>query len=509
LRGDQPVQIVDAAVAEGFAPQHGRVGPRGREPAHRDGQEGQDNADGDAMQRLILDTTTIARWTGPPVGIVRVEQELALHALRQRPDVVLTFYDEASGALRELAPRWRHHVLGVDGAIDMTWVDYRRHRPAWRNLLSVRYPLVMALEWVRLTGRAASARPAGWVQRVLLGRHAFHPPFGDATGRRLANLPLDVALGPKLSVGPHDTILSAGSDWRHKGTAMLALQRAHGCRLAVLCYDLLPLTHPEWFPPEEIPRFREYWLAMLPAAASIMCNSHCVARDVAAFAAAHELHVRAACVVPLGYAQHASAPLPPLRAPLRPGGFALFVSTLEPRKGHAVLLAAWRKLLAAGVPQQRDFRLVFVGRIGWMVDEVLRELSGDFGDAAAGFGESVLHWDDVADAELTRLYRDCAFCVYPSRDEGFGLPIIEAFAHGKAVIASTGGAVPETVAGMSPCLDPLDGEAWTATLGEWILRPDAYAPWEARIARDFRYTGWPEAAERIMRAAMAPDDSGG
>jgi glycosyltransferase involved in cell wall biosynthesis len=453
------------------------------------------------MQRLILDTSTIARWTGPPVGIVRVEHELAQHVLRQRPDVVLALYDAAVGGLRELAPRWRHIVLGLEGAIDTIWVDYRRHRPTWRNVVSARYPLVMALEHYRLAGPARSARLAGQLQRALLGRDAFLPPFGDANGRHRATLPFGMALGPILSLGPDDTVLSAGSDWQHKGTAMLALQRVHGCRVTVMCYDLLPATHPDFFPPGELARFREYWQAVLPAATRILCNSHCIARDVEAFAAAHTLRARRPWVVPLGHAPPAAGPLPPLPAPLRTGGFAMFVSTLEPRKGHAVLLQAWRRLLAAGVPQQRDFRLVFVGRRGWMVDDELRQLK----DEAAVFGGSVLHWEGIGDAELTRLYRDCAFCLYPSRYEGFGLPIIEAFAHGKAVIASTGGAVPETVAGMSPCLDPLDIETWTATLGEWILHPAAYAAWETRIARDFRAITWPEAAERIMRAAMAPD----
>ena len=88
--------------------------------------------------------------------------------------------------------------------------------------------------------------------------------------------------------------------------------------------------------------------------------------------------------------------------------------------------------------------------------------------------------------------------------EGFGLPIVEAFTRGKAVIASTGGAVPETVNGLSPCLDPLDVDAWTALLGEWIEHPEAYAAWEARIRSDFRPREWPGVAEQIMAAALAP-----
>src|SRR6516162_808366 len=62
---------------------------------------------GRVMQRLILDISTIARWTGPPVGIVQVEYELALHAAPRRPDVQLTFYDPVTESLRALRPEWQ------------------------------------------------------------------------------------------------------------------------------------------------------------------------------------------------------------------------------------------------------------------------------------------------------------------------------------------------------------------------------------------------------------------
>lgn len=451
------------------------------------------------MSRLILDVSTIARWAGPPVGIIRVEHELAMHALRRRRDVELCFYDPASRTLRRLAPEWRETVLGLGGMIDIIWLEYRRHRPAWRNLLSARYPLVMALEAQRLSAAPALAALAAGLQTALLGRDRRRHPFADAAGRRHALVPFGRAMGPPLALAPEDTVLSAGSDWLHEGTAMVDLQRRHGFRLAVICYDLLPLLHPEWFQEQDLGIFRTYWQAVIPAAARILCNSERVAQDLRDHAAAEGLGPCAPAIVPLGYAPPAAlGELPPLHPVLQPGRYALCVSTVEPRKGHATLLAAWRTLLRRGVPQRHGFTLVFVGRRGWKVDAVLRDMAA-LGDDAAGH---FLHLGAAGDAELERLYRDAAFCLYPSRYEGFGLPIIEAMAHGKAVIASTGGAVPETVAGLSPCLDPLDLEAWTETLGDWIAAPGLRQPWEERIRTDFRYRTWPQAAEDIMQAAL-------
>ncbi|MBF8254705.1 MAG: glycosyltransferase WbpX, partial [Deltaproteobacteria bacterium] len=105
----------------------------------------------------------------------------------------------------------------------------------------------------------------------------------------------------------------------------------------------------------------------------------------------------------------------------------------------------------------------------------------------------------VDDRQLAGLYADAAFCLYPSAYEGYGLPVIEAFFHGKAVLASTGGAIPEVVGEFSPCLDPRDTDLWYSTLKRWIVDPNARAPYEDAIRRRFRHPTWDEAAARFFR----------
>ena len=183
------------------------------------------------------------------------------------------------------------------------------------------------------------------------------------------------------------------------------------------------------------------------------------------------------------------------------GRFALFVSTIEPRKGHATLLAAWQRLLAQNIPQLHDFRLVFVGRPGWMVDDVLRRLD------PPPWG--VRHFSGCSDERLASLYRHAAFCCYPSQYEGYGLPLIEAFARGKAVVSSSGGALPETAGGLAPILDPLDVEAWAAMLGDWIAHPEQVAAREQDIAAHFHHPDWPAAAAAIIGVLSRPAPSVG
>jgi glycosyltransferase involved in cell wall biosynthesis len=176
----------------------------------------------------------------------------------------------------------------------------------------------------------------------------------------------------------------------------------------------------------------------------------------------------------------------------------MLVATIEPRKGHTLLYRVWQRLLAEGIPQAARFRLVFVGRPGWMTGGLMADLRKS---PAATSHIVLIH--DVDDDGLAALYEAAAFCVYPSEYEGYGLPVIEAFAHGKAVIASSGGAIPELVQDLSPCLDPADEEAWFRMIKDWIVDPSRRSHFERDIKMRFRHPTWSEAAERFFAVIAA------
>ena len=104
----------------------------------------------------------------------------------------------------------------------------------------------------------------------------------------------------------------------------------------------------------------------------------------------------------------------------------LTVGTIEPRKGHAQVLAAFERLWDSG----HDLRLVIVGRPGWLVEELLEKLRHH-----PKLG-SLLFWlEDVSDADLERIYGACSCLIAASEGEGFGLPLIEAAQHKLPILA--------------------------------------------------------------------------
>jgi glycosyltransferase involved in cell wall biosynthesis len=132
--------------------------------------------------------------------------------------------------------------------------------------------------------------------------------------------------------------------------------------------------------------------------------------------------------------------------------YVLFVGTVEPRKNLARLIEAVRSLARA------DLELVLVGPAGW--DEQVDEAAG------------VRRLGFVPQGDLDALYAGAASVCYPSLREGFGLPVLEAMAHGAPVVTSAGTATAEVAGGAAVLVDPLDVEAIATGIASVLDDPD-------------------------------------
>jgi glycosyltransferase involved in cell wall biosynthesis len=108
----------------------------------------------------------------------------------------------------------------------------------------------------------------------------------------------------------------------------------------------------------------------------------------------------------------------------------------------------------------------------------------------SGSPDTVVCLDTVTDDQLIALYRRAHALVYPSRYEGFGLPVLEAMACGTPVIASTAASIPEVLGDAGMLLDPDDRHGWataiTNVLDQGPLRERMRAAGLAR-AREFTW----------------------
>jgi glycosyltransferase involved in cell wall biosynthesis len=197
-------------------------------------------------------------------------------------------------------------------------------------------------------------------------------------------------------------------------------------RVAVVVYDVTPVTDPAWHSRAVSILYR----AAFAELARSTCQVIAVSRNTAD-------HLR----VNWGIAPSRLAVLPLGLLPAEPTGAAgpvasaepyqLFVGSLEPRKNVAGLLRAYQ---ASGLYSSRGIRLRLVGAIPNDAHSTVALARATPGVELLGF---------VGEAELTAAYRGCLAFVYPSFCEGFGLPLLEAMEHGCVCLASQTGASPE------------------------------------------------------------------
>jgi glycosyltransferase involved in cell wall biosynthesis len=136
----------------------------------------------------------------------------------------------------------------------------------------------------------------------------------------------------------------------------------------------------------------------------------------------------------------------------------LMVAKLDPRKNHVLVLHALAELFALR-RCARPIEVHFVGEIGYR--SFGKELV-EIGERLSTATQRIIFHDVVSDDALNQLYAECDLLLFPSFDEGFGLPVLEALETGLAVLAAARGGVPE-VAGPFASYCSIDSPAALAT----------------------------------------------
>ncbi|MGH3692686.1 MAG: glycosyltransferase family 4 protein [Pseudonocardiaceae bacterium] len=275
---------------------------------------------------------------------------------------------------------------------------------------------------------------------------------------------------------PPTELLTADTDILHATNFVLPPStRASG---VVTVHDLAFLDHPEYLSPQQ--RMLPELVKRSVARAAVVCTpSAAVARQVL-----RRLDIAAERVVvtPLGVDQawlDAAAPTAALRARLElPSRYLLFVGAAQPRKGLDVLLAAH-----AAQPDLAP--LMLAGPAGWGPT-----LTTSSRVHALGY---------LSEADIRCVVAGATAVVLPSREEGFGLPVLEAMATGVPVVCSDLEALREISGGLADLVPPEDAAALATALAAADSADGDPNGATARRAHAARYT-WPACAEATVRA---------
>jgi glycosyltransferase involved in cell wall biosynthesis len=249
----------------------------------------------------------------------------------------------------------------------------------------------------------------------------------------------------------------------HRGTAVVTVQ------------DLSFERHPELMGASDRFFFRTFVRPSVRRAARVLTGSDWTKRDlVERYGVAAEKVV----VTPYG--------VDPTFGPDGPAAdgapYALFVGGLEPRKNP---LAA----LEAVALSDSSLRLIVAGPARGRSAELSRAVS------RFGLNSRVELRGHVAREELASLYRGASCLVFPSRYEGFGLPVLEAMASGTPVVATTAGSVPEVAGDAAILVDPGDAAALAGGIERALADRERLRA--AGLERSRSYT-WTETARKTL-----------
>jgi len=281
---------------------------------------------------------------------------------------------------------------------------------------------------------------------------------------------------------------------------MRALARFSGCRTAALCYDLIPVTSSETSSPGMTGVFAHYMAALkyfdrLSTISQATAVEYLGWRDMLPAAGVTGPDI-VPVLLPASVGDSDEAALEAARQRLVIGTMplVLVVGSHEPRKNHLAILQAAEILWREG----HVFSLSFIGSRSWRGDEFhdrLRQLQEQ--------GRPVESVTKASDTLLWAAYRLARFTVFPSLNEGFGLPVAESLAVGTPVVTSGFGSTAEIAAdGGAILVDPRDDDDLTSAMRRLLTDHDALDRLRGEAENRPR-SSWDEYSRDLWQALLA------
>lgn len=444
---------------------------------------------GEPVRCVWIDVTMLAGCSKQPTGISRVLLAI-LNEWRKGAfaDLRLCRFDESAQGFVEVAPSLLDRFAANESAAEVTSFTVRPSRLS-RMRHGIKQVVKPLVSWLPTSvKRLIKRKLRGYIH---FAKEVIRVPV---TGlKRLLKRPTPTTT---LTLGPTDLIVSLGEDWKqasHSAT-IYRLKRDHGFRSAYLIHDLIPVLFPQFFGPGFEERFTPWLVDMLWSADLLFANSENTKADILQFLLRAGIPTQPVEVVRYGEnlpaAGEARAPQIIRDLHIESSPFALCVGTVEVRKNQLLLYHVWRRLIEKLGPD-RVPQLFVVGMRGWMGGNTMHLAEND-----PVTKEHMRFLPKCDDAELRWLYQHCAFTLYPSFYEGWGLPVAESLAFGKHCIAGNRSSIPEIGGDLVALHEPSSVDECMARVSE-ALDSTFRAVREQRIRQNYRRYEWSECAAQM------------
>ncbi|MDA8139714.1 MAG: glycosyltransferase family 1 protein [Desulfobacteraceae bacterium] len=240
----------------------------------------------------------------------------------------------------------------------------------------------------------------------------------------------------ELAAESGDVLILLDATWIADLYQTIEKLKSKGVIIVAVVYDLIPLTHPQFFKERLVDLFNNWLVWVIQTADGFMAISktilyqleHTVVKSVQKNSLSQQWYDYFYLGTELDLAKKFGSIESNVKAPFHEGfPVYLVVSTIEPRKNHHYLLDAFELLWNAGF----NLILLIAGKVGWKCEGIMKRIQNH-----SEINRRLFMFNNLDDTELEYCYHNSRCLLSPSYLEGFGLPIVEAMQRGLPVMGS-------------------------------------------------------------------------
>jgi glycosyltransferase involved in cell wall biosynthesis len=350
--------------------------------------------------------------------------------------------------------------------VEFTWVRKLPHvLRIWNALIGslARYPALFLMRTGQFVGvllRSGSLRDAC---RIVSGRQQPAEYLLDRVGK---------------NPGRPYLYLYAAYNRGFPFDALADISRIASLEYCVFIHDLIIIYYPEYFLPVNHQSQVAWMKRLLALKPDLIANSGETRGYLERFAGEHRLETGKLAKAYIGvepcFLDH--RPIAPADKGVN---YFVVIATIEPRKNHLLLLNLWREMAQKRLLDPMP-HLFLVGKRGWENENIIDMMERS--QPIHGLVHEVANLDDT---QLIALLKGARALLYPTFNEGWGMPVVESLAVGIPVICSDIPELKESGQGIPDYIHPIDGKRWGETIIDYCQADSALR--NAQLQRMVRF----------------------
>lgn len=367
--------------------------------------------------RYIIDITQLVHWSGNLTGIPRVMDELAIRFLHDSDkDVVFVSWVRELGCMCEVdfARTRPHRGDGIDYVSKNKAVTANRPEHTVDSPQTIS-PTRLAKKVVKKIAVTSRLDRTALYKKALSAKRALelqsYKPYTPAKGDAF--------------------FIPWGEWWDQNWLDCIKSYAELDVHIYPVCHDILPMIVPQFSGNSS--SLAAFVTQVFPLSTRVLTVSESTKSDltvwmkqqgltvpdIKVFRLGEDFTIKKTVVKDAGITKKYS---------IEKERYIVYVSTIEPRKNHALLYYVYKLAKARGITLPK---LLIIGRVGHDVDKLIKHIAQD-----PEVNNDIAICNEVNDAELNWLYQNCLFAVMPSFYEGWGMSVLESIARGKSVVCS-------------------------------------------------------------------------